>query len=200
MDLVIFDLETTGFSPRWHDIIQIAAVRLRGGRTPGETFSTYVRPRCPVPESITDLTGITDADVADAPGTPDALRAFARFVAGENGRENTTLLAHNGHRFDMRFIAESCAQHGLPTCPVRFIDSIWLSKKCWPAESLHNLDVIVERLGIDPGATGHRRHDARADVHLLANAVRRMIQNLFPVASAKRLKAETCEHDFVAAA
>ncbi|WP_043587721.1 3'-5' exonuclease [Geminisphaera colitermitum] len=197
MNLVIFDLETTGFSPRWNDIIQIAAVRLVDGRISDETFSTYVSPRRPVPDHITELTGITDADVADAPETSDALRAFARFV-GDVGP--TTLVAHNGHRFDMRFIAESCTLHGLPMRPIRFIDSIWLSKKLWPAESLHNLDVIVERLGIETGITGHRRHDARADVHLLANAVRRMIQNLFPIPPAKWLKAETCEHDFVAAA
>ncbi|RRJ98928.1 3'-5' exonuclease [Opitutaceae bacterium TAV4] len=197
MNLVIFDLETTGFSPRWNDIIQIAAVRLVDGRISDETFSTYVSPRRPVPDHITELTGITDADVADAPETSEALRAFARFAAGENGRENTTLLAHNGHRFDMRFIAESCAQHGLPMRPVRFIDSIWLSKKCWPAESLHNLDVIVERLGIDPGATGHRRHDARADVHLLANAVRHMLRRLRPEEATGSPLIEPCLRDFM---
>lgn len=201
LNLVVFDLETTGFSHRWHDIIQIAAVRLCDGPRCGETFSTYVRPRGPIPRPITYLTGITDADVADAPEAPEALRAFARFVAdagGEGGSEGAepVLVAHNGHRFDLRFIIGACERHALPMRPARFIDSLWLSKKLWPAEPLHDLDMVIERLGISEMELPASRHDARADVCLLAEAVRRMLDGLGDAASPER---EALRCDFVAA-
>jgi DNA polymerase III subunit epsilon len=198
---VVFDLETTGFSPDRHEIIQIAAVRLATNGSIGDTFSTYVRPRAPVPRHITGLTGIRNADVAGAPAAPDALRAFARFVedagaAGEGDAE-PILMAHNGHRFDLPFIAAACVRHALPLRPVRFIDSIWLARSLWPAESLHNLDAVAARLDIDVTSSSYCRHDARADVHLLATAVRRMVQHLYPVAPAKNLQAKAHNYDFI---
>ena len=90
MNLVIFDLETTGFSPRYHEIIQIAAVRMRHGEIVAtDRFETFVRPQNAIPGEITELTGITDSDVADAPEPPEALMALSRFVGDD------TLIAHN---------------------------------------------------------------------------------------------------------
>jgi len=196
-DLVVFDLETTGLSPRWHEIIQIAAVRLDADGVFGAAFSTYVRPRRPIPAHITNITGITNADVADAPAPEDALRAFAGFVADTG--PDATLVAHNGHRFDLRFLAETSARHGLATRPVAFIDSLWLSKKLWPECALHNLDAISERLAISADALAHPRHDARADVHLLATAVRHMLDQLYPSHCTETLETEISRHDFVSA-
>ena len=193
-DLVIFDIETTGYSPRWHEIIQIAAVRLDPLGVVGDVYSTYVRPDRAIPAHITELTGITDADVADAPSSTEALRAFAHFV-GNNG----TLLAHNGHRFDMRFIAETSRRCGLPQRTCRFLDSLWLSKKLWPTEPFHNLDAIISRLGISDAGLAHSRHDARADVHLLADAVRRMLLELCPDNRLEHVESQVGECEFVAA-
>lgn len=198
---VVFDLEATGFSPDRHEIIQIAAVRLAADGSRADTFSTYVRPRVPVPRHITVLTGIRNTDVAGAPAAPDALRAFARFVeeasaAGE-GDADRILVAHNGYRFDLPFIAAACARHALPLRPVRFIDSIWLARSLWPAESLHNLDAVAGRLGIDVTSSRYCRHDARSNVHLLATAVRRMVQHLYPVAPAKHLQSKAQDYDFI---
>lgn len=198
---VVFDLETTGFSPDRHEIIQIAAVRLAADGSFGDTFSTYVRPRVSVPRHITVLTGIRNADVTGAPAAPDALRAFARFVedagATRDGDGEPILVAHNGHRFDLPFIAAACARHALPLRPVRFIDSIWLARSLWTAESLHNLDAVAGRLGIDVTSSRYCRHDARSDVHLLATAVRHMVQHLYPVSPAKQLQLEARDYDFI---
>jgi DNA polymerase III epsilon subunit-like protein len=74
MNLIIFDLETTGLSPYSHEIIQIAAVRMRVGVWEEEAaFETFVRPRQRVPSFITGLTGITQADVAGAPMPEEAV-------------------------------------------------------------------------------------------------------------------------------
>ncbi len=171
MDLVIFDLETTGLSPYTNDIIQIAGIRISRGRIlRSESFSTFVNPGHSISAFITNLTGITDAHVRSAPDIASALGDFSRF-AGED-----VLVAHNGHRFDMPFIREACSRGGLPTRPVRYTDSIYLSKRVWQGSRGHGLDAVLARLGM--GANGLRRHDARGDVGLLAEAVVRMWRTL----------------------
>jgi DNA polymerase III alpha subunit (gram-positive type) len=173
MELIVFDLETTGLSPTANDIIQIAAVRVRFGTVVhAESFATFVNPGCRIPSFITSYTGISDAHVRRAPPAPEALATFSRFVG------TSTLLAHNGHRFDMPFIRAACAKTGLPTRPVDYADSIHLSKRVWRDSHGHGLDAVIERLGLD--ASQYRRHDARGDVGLLAEAVTRMWQRLTP--------------------
>jgi DNA polymerase III alpha subunit (gram-positive type) len=171
MHLVVFDLETTGFSPRYHEIIQIAAIRMRHGRVKSkERFETFVRPQKGIPAFISGLTGITDRDVCDAPEPPAALIAFSQFVG------DATLVAHNGRRFDLPFVRECCLRHQLPLREIPFIDSITLSRQVWENERTHNLDAVTERLGLS--AEGLRRHDARGDVWILAEAVRCMWKRL----------------------
>ena len=171
MHLVIFDLETTGFSPRYHEIIQIAAIRMRHGQiVAADRFETFVRPQNAIPDEITELTGITDSDVSDAPEPAEALQALSRFVS------DATLVAHNGRRFDLPFVRECCRRHQLPLREVPVIDSITFSRRIWANERSHNLDAVMERLGLS--AKGLRRHDARGDVGILAEAVRCMWQRL----------------------
>jgi DNA polymerase III alpha subunit (gram-positive type) len=173
MDLVIFDLETTGLSPTANDIIQIAAVRVRLGQIlQAESFSTFVNPGYSIPSFITSYTGISNAHVRNAPTGATALREFSRF-AGES-----TLLAHNGHRFDMPFIRAACTKSALPTRAVKYADSIYLSKQVWQSTRRHGLDAVLERLRLD--TLGHQRHDARGDVSLLAEAVVQMWRQLTP--------------------
>lgn len=173
MDLVIFDLETTGLSPQVNDIIQIAAVRMRGGAVcQDESFATFVDPGYRIPPFIARYTGISDREVRGAPSVATALSAFARFV-GEG-----TLLAHNGHRFDMPFIQCACAKTGVATRTVPYADSIFLSKLIWGRGGRHGLDPVIDRLGLNRGQ--YRRHDARGDVGLLAAAVHHMWQRLSP--------------------
>jgi DNA polymerase III alpha subunit (gram-positive type) len=169
--LVIFDLETTGLSPRYHEIIQIAAVRMRHGKiNTKERFETYIRPRKGIPGFISELTGITDGEVCDAPEPAVALTAFSRFVG------DATLVAHNGRRFDLPFVRECCLRHQLPLRKVPFFDSLALSRLLWRNQRCHNMDAVMERL--DLSDEGLRRHDARSDVRILAQAVRCMWQRL----------------------
>lgn len=172
--LTIFDLETTGLSAYSDEILQIAAVRLRVSDWVAEAhFETFVRPSRRVPGHITALTGITQADVAGAPVASEALRHFSTFVG-----EGTTLIAHNGARFDVPFIRESCLRYQLPIRETAFIDSCNLSRQLWGGRGGHGLDAVIQRLGLT--SAGVRRHDARGDVDLLARAVRRMWEQLNP--------------------
>lgn len=172
MDWVVFDLETTGLSPDWDSIIQIAGMRMRGGRAvAGESFSTFVDPGRPIPSFIQQYTGITDRQVQGAPGVEDALATFSRFVG------DSILVAHNGHRFDMKFLAASCQRARLETRRVVYHDSLGLSWQLWGRQGFrHGLDSVLSRLELSDA--GVRRHDARGDVELLARAIELMTRRL----------------------
>ena len=176
MTFLIFDLETTGLSPSSEDIIQIAGIKVRAGQWhQGERFETFVRPTKRVPAFITGLTGIAHHQVAgapEAPEAPEALRAFSQFAG------DATLIAHNGQRFDMPFLRQSCLRYGLPVRPVPFVDSMAFSRKLWGGRGGHGLDAVISRLGLS--IEGIRRHDARGDVQLLAQAVGKMWHQLTP--------------------
>jgi DNA polymerase III alpha subunit (gram-positive type) len=173
MDLVIFDLETTGLSPYSEEIIQIAAVKMSGGRILEESaFSTYVDPGRRISSFITSYTGITNDQVRNAPPPAEALTAFSEFAG------SGMLIAHNGRRFDLPFIRESCSRHGLSTREVGFVDSMAFSRKLWGGRGGHGLDAVMQRLQLR--GDGVRRHDARGDVAILAEAVRRMWAALTP--------------------
>lgn len=172
MNIVIFDLETTGFSHAWSEIIQIAAVRMRDGEIClDDSFSTFVRPDRSVPSFITDITGITDDDVREAPCSTEALTAFSCFAS------DAILFGHNARRFDMPFIHEICARNNLPVRSVRFVDSMDFSRQIWGSGAGHGLDAIMERLEIAEDAA---RHTAPGDVTILAEAVLRMWKRLSP--------------------
>ena len=173
MNVVIFDLETTGLSPYSEEIIQIAAVRMRGGQIlHDEAYDTFVNPGRRISSFITNYTGISNAHVQNAPTPKDALAAFAAYVG------DAMLIAHNGQRFDMPFIRESSLRHGLPVREIGFVDSMKFSRQLWGGRGGHGLDAVMTRLRLT--AAGARRHDARGDVAILAEAVRRMWSQLTP--------------------
>ena len=170
---VVFDLETTGLSSRFDEIIQIAAARLGpGGTVTDDGFATFVRPEATISSFITGLTGISQRDVAGAPPVADALAAFSAFV-GE-----AVLIAHNGQRFDAKFLTAACEQQRLTSRPVALIDSIALSKRLFGTErgTGHGLDAVLARTQVT--TFQGRRHDARGDVSALAQAVERMWRQL----------------------
>jgi DNA polymerase III subunit epsilon len=170
---VIFDLETTGLSPHGCEIIQIAATRFRDGEiVSGESFFSYCRPERPIPRFISDYTGITDRDVRHAPRPIDALAQFSRFVG------NSVLMAHNGHRFDVKFLEATCSRHGARIRTVQSIDTIAFSRRLFGTArgTGHSLDRIMQRLGVS--ISGYRRHDARGDILALASSVQIMWRRL----------------------
>lgn len=79
-DFIVIDLETTGLDPRECAIIQLSAVRYIN-HIETEHFSMYVNPRCHIPERVSQLTGITDNDVLDAPYLEDIIVDYIRFLS-----------------------------------------------------------------------------------------------------------------------
>jgi DNA polymerase III alpha subunit (gram-positive type) len=170
---VIYDLETTGLDPAHDEFIQIAAVRLSAGSLRHEdSFASFAKPRRPISSFIESYTGIGNHHVRDAGRPEEVLRQFAAW-AGQ-----ATLIAHNGLRFDSKFLAETCRRHRLPTRPVASIDSIHMSKMLFGSArgTGHSLDAVVSRLRVDQ--RGLRRHDARGDVEILGRVVLGLVQQL----------------------
>jgi len=170
---VIYDLETTGLYPDSDEFIQIAAVRYQSGCLCREDgFFSYARPRQSIPPFITSYTGISNDDVRHAPQPGEVLCQFARWAA------DSTLVAHNGLRFDSKFLSATCRRHQLPTRTVHCIDSIHISKMLFgnTRGTGHSLDHLKQRLGLRD--TTLRRHDARGDVDLLGRAVEEMSRRL----------------------
>ena len=146
---VVFDLETTGLSPKKAEIIEIGAVRVVGGRVI-EKFQTYVKPYGPIPPMITELTGITEAMTKNAPCIEDALPKFIDFI------KDDILFAHNSS-FDCRFIGTACLLLGYdPKNEVR--DSLVLAKKYITDSANHKLETLKNYLGI-----ARRSHNAVDD-------------------------------------
>jgi len=119
-DVVVVDVETTGWLPGEAAITEIGAVRLSGGHLTGE-FSSLVWPGGPIPADICQLTGITDAMVSRAPAAATALRAFLAFARG------CILVAHNAP-FDLGFLTAACAACGIGWPPAATIDTAVLAR------------------------------------------------------------------------
>jgi DNA polymerase III subunit epsilon len=170
---VVYDLETTGLDPEQDEFIQIAAMRFSAGcLRPEETYFRFARPRRPISSFIESYTGVGNHHVADASRPEEVLCEFAAWSG------DSTLIAHNGLRFDSKFLAATCRRHGLPMREIHSIDSIRMSKMLFGSTrgTGHSLDHLVSRLRID--GHGIRRHDARGDVEILGRAVASMWQRL----------------------
>lgn len=170
---VVYDLETTGLDPSVDEFIQIAAMRFSAGcLCPGETYASFAKPRRPISPFIESYTGIGNRHVQSAPRPEAVLCDFAAWAG------DATLIAHNGLRFDSKFLAATCRRHGLPMREVQSIDSIHLSKMLFGKTrgTGHSLDHLVSRLRVDQ--QGIRRHDARGDVEILGRAVAGLWQRL----------------------
>lgn len=136
---VVFDLETTGFSPNVNKIIEIGAVRVTNGKIT-DRFSTFVNPQVPIPFHIENLTGIRDDMVMDAPVIEDALPRFMEFCEG------AVMVAHNAD-FDMSFIRYNCNQQKLP-CDVTVADTVALARMLLPSLNRFKLDTVAKALNI----------------------------------------------------
>ncbi len=136
---VVFDLETTGFSPQKNKIIEIGAVKVENGVIT-ERFSTFVNPEVPIPFQIEELTSIRDDMVIDAPKIEEILPEFMEFCRG------TVMVAHNAE-FDMSFIGENCIRQQLP-CDYTVIDTVALARILLPSLNKFKLDNVAKALGV----------------------------------------------------
>ncbi len=139
---VIFDIETTGFSPVKDRIIEIGAIKMRNGEIL-DKFSEFINPKRPIPYRITNLTSITDEMVMDAPAREEIIPRFVEFCEG------AVLVGHNV-AFDISFINQNCKELGIPA-DYTTVDTLGLSRVFLPLQAKHTLDAVAKTLKIDDG-------------------------------------------------
>ena len=162
---ICFDIETTGLSAARDKITEIGAVKVENGVIT-DTFSTFANPEMPIPQKITQLTGITDDMVKDAPSQSEAVSAFLEF-AGDN-----VLVAHNAP-FDTSFIAKACEDMGREY-NYTSIDTVAISRAILKDIKNCKLDTVAKFLRL--GDFNH--HRATDDAEMLARIFINLCQRL----------------------
>ena len=137
---VVFDIETTGFSPDVNHIIEIGAVKVENGKIV-DRFSSFVNPLVPIPYRIEELTHINDKMVMDAPTIEVVLPQFIEFCKG------AVMVAHNAD-FDVSFIMKKAEKLGIEFAPT-YVDTVAMARYLLPSLNRFKLDTVAKAVGVN---------------------------------------------------
>lgn len=165
---VVFDVETTGLSAVYDKIIELAAVKVKGGEII-DRFERFANPHQPLSQTTIDLTGITDDMVKDAPEIGDVLRDFHEWMV------NDILVAHNAS-FDMGFLNAGFQRIDLGKSQNPVIDTLELARLLVPELKNHRLNTLCKKFDIE--LTQHHRaiYDAEATGYLLWKLLKKALE------------------------
>ncbi|MDB8628023.1 PolC-type DNA polymerase III [Streptococcus parasanguinis] len=156
---VVFDVETTGLSAIYNDLIQVAASKMYKGNVI-EEFDEFIDPGHPLSAFTTQLTGITNEHVRGAKPLVQVLKEFQAFCEG------TVLVAHNA-TFDVGFMNANYERHGLPKITQPVIDTLEFARNLYPDFKRHGLGPLTKRFGVGLEHHHMANYDAEATGRLL---------------------------------
>jgi DNA polymerase III subunit alpha, Gram-positive type len=156
---VVFDVETTGLSAVYNKIIELAAVKIRGGEII-DRFEAFANPHEPLSQTTIELTGITDDMVKNAPEIEEVIRDFHSFMGDD------ILVAHNAS-FDMGFLNEGLRKIGIGEAKNPVIDTLELARFLLPQLKNHRLNTLCKRYEIELVQHHRAIYDAEATAYLL---------------------------------
>ena len=156
---VVFDVETTGLSAIYNDLIQVAASKMYKGNIIAE-FDEFINPGHPLSAFTTELTGITDDHVKNAKPLVQVLKEFQEFC------KDTVLVAHNAS-FDVGFMNANYERHGLPKITQPVIDTLEFARNLYPEYKRHGLGPLTKRFGVALEHHHMANYDAEATGRLL---------------------------------
>jgi len=159
LNVVVFDLETTGFFPDKGDqIISIGAIKIIDGKiSQNETFYSLVNYETNLSKEITELTGITSEQLKDAPSISEVLVQFFKFV------QDNPLVAHHSHH-EKSFMKQACWKAFRTTFKHRIFDTSFLYRLAEPNNKL----VILEDFCVENNILVTDRHNALGDAKMTA--------------------------------
>lgn len=173
---VSFDLETTGLSSRMEEIIEIGAVKMKNGMEL-DRFQSFVNPGKPLSSFTTELTGIDNNMVKNAPDIKEVLAKFLEFC------KDCILVAHNAI-FDVSFIKEAINRLGFPKLTNPIIDTLPLSRYLYSEHRSHTLGSVARRFNIEYDE--EVAHRADYDAQVLANVFEVILSELVTKREVKR--------------
>ncbi|MFS9145119.1 PolC-type DNA polymerase III [Streptococcus infantis] len=156
---VVFDVETTGLSAIYNDLIQVAASKMYKGNIIAE-FDEFINPGHPLSAFTTELTGITDDHVKNAKPLIQVLKEFQEFC------KDTVLVAHNAS-FDVGFMNANYERHDLPKITQPVIDTLEFARNLYPEYKRHGLGPLTKRFGVALEHHHMANYDAEATGRLL---------------------------------
>lgn len=165
-DYVALDLETTGYDPRWDDIIEIGAIKVQNGQ-PVDRYEQLINPGRHIPDIITQINGINDDMVKNAPALADVLPGFLDWMG------DRLILGHNVN-FDINFLYDNaetiCSKH----VGNDFIDTLRLARYLYPEERHNRLRDLIVRFDI----AENQKHRALSDVEQTIACYRWMLRHM----------------------
>jgi DNA polymerase III epsilon subunit-like protein len=167
---VVLDLETTGLDHRRDAIVQIAMVGIENLKIDAEPLLyTLVAPHRPIPAAATQVHGIADSDVRDAPPFESLLPHIV------DAWRNAVVIGHHV-RFDLAILSAQARRHGHAMALPSHLDTWAMASACDRRLMHTDITDIARRFGVDPGA--FRRHDAMGDATLAAELFVRLAERL----------------------
>lgn len=139
-DYIVLDLETTGLSPEYDEIIEIAALRVRNNKIV-DTFQSFVKPFSEIPDYITELTGITNEMVSSAPSPSEIIPSAINFIGSD-------IIVGANVGFDINFMCEYASYLDLSPFTNNYINIQRIYRKCFRTESSHRLLDMADRLNV----------------------------------------------------
>jgi len=169
---VIVDLETTGASPKkGAAITEIGAVKVKAGELLGE-FESFVNPLSPIPEYITQMTGISDLMLANAPVIDDIFPAFLEFAGTSN---ECILVAHNA-QFDLSFLRSAADVLNIKWPTYKTLDTVTIARQVLSKEDVPNckLSTLAEFFGTKTEPNHRALDDAKATTEIFHGLLERL--------------------------
>lgn len=169
-DYVVFDLETTGISPNYDEVVEISALKVRDGKVV-EEFSTLVNPKRRIPYGASSVNGITDEMVADAPVFSEVLEQFYNFVGDD------VLVGHNIHTFDMKFLYRDSLRYFGQVPDNDYVDTLMIARNCLPGLRHHRLTDLAQHYGLSTVGA----HRALKDCYMNQQVFEKLAEELKPL-------------------
>jgi len=161
-DFVLFDIETTGLDSKIEKITEISALKIVNLQVV-EVFTTLVNPGIPISPFISDITGITNDMVQDAPAPKEAVRSFLEFATG------FVLAGHNIKRFDFGFIYKVAEEDLNILVENDYLDSLSLARALLPDLESRSLESLADYYNVSYQGAHRAEADCRINLEVIKN-------------------------------
>ena len=150
-EYIVFDTETTGFTPYSDQMIEIGAVKIKNGEII-DRFDELINPGRLLPKKIIELTNITDEMLAPCDNEENVTKRFMAFIG------DLPMVAHNA-KFDIGFISAAYNKYNLGEFNNTVLDTMSMARMLYPNWKNHKLSTLVKQLEVPWDEDAHHRAD-----------------------------------------